>query len=233
MVVNAPDSNIHSVAEHAMTMILSIAKNVARMDREVRKGRFESRDEVIGIEIKGKKVGIIGLGQIGLILADMLRGFDVEMIGYDPYANEAKVKEAGIEIVDDSNKIYSEADIITLHLPLTDETEGMIGEDEFAMMKENAFFINTARGPIADEEVLYQFLKEGKIKGAALDVFAEEPPPEDNPLFELDNVVLSPHNAALTEEALIKMATHSSQGVVDALRGEKPKYLVNPEVMDD
>ncbi|ADL12475.1 hydroxyacid dehydrogenase [Acetohalobium arabaticum] len=231
VVVNAPESNIYSVAEHTLTMILTIAKNFVVMDKEVREGRFHSRDKIIGTELKGKTAGIIGMGTIGLILTDMLQAMDVEVIAYDPYADPVQAEEAGIELVDELDDIYARADIVSLHLPLNDETEGMIDEDAFAKMKESAFFINAARGAIADEEALYEALKTGEIKGAALDVYTNNPPSSDNPLFELDNVVCSPHNAALTEESKIKMATHAAQGVIDCFKGEEPEYLINPEVL--
>ncbi|MCK8827422.1 hydroxyacid dehydrogenase [Natroniella acetigena] len=231
MVVNAPYSNIYSVAEHTLTMILAVAKNLVVMDTEVRQGRFYSRDKIIGTELKGKTVGVIGMGRIALILAKMLQALDLKVIAYDPYADPVEAEEAGIELIDTLEAIYSRADIISLHLPLTEETEGMIDQNSFSKMKESSFFINAARGAIVDEKALYQALQSGEIKGAALDVYTNNPPASDNPLFKLDNVICSPHNAALTEESKIKMATHAAQGVVDCLNGKKPEYLVNPEVI--
>lgn len=230
-VVNAPLSNIDSVAEHVIGMILCLAKNFIRMNREVRRGNFDLRNQIIGTEIKGKTVGIIGLGRIGRLLAKKLKGFEVNIIAYDPYIDAREVEGTGIKVIADLAQIYSDSDIISVHIPLTEETKALIGKDEFKNMKSNAFLINASRGSIIDEEALYEALKSGEIGAAAFDVFCQEPPESDNPLFELENIILSPHNAALTEEAMIKMATHAAQGILDYLNGKKPKYLVNPEVL--
>jgi D-3-phosphoglycerate dehydrogenase / 2-oxoglutarate reductase len=231
-VVNAPDSNIDSVAEHVLGMMLALAKNFVKMDREIRLGGYKLRDKITGVEIKDKTVGIIGLGNIGMAVVKKLKALDVKIIAYDPFIQPSGIMDTGIRLVNDLNKIYLESDIITVHVPLTKDTRGMIGGDEFRKMKKSAFFINTSRGQIIDETALYEALKNGEIKAAALDVFTEEPPSPGNPLFELDNILLSPHNAALTEEAIIKMATHAAQGILDYLNGKRPKYIVNPEVLE-
>lgn len=231
-VVNAPDSNIDSVAEHVLGMIFALAKNFVKMDKEIRRGGYKLRDKIIGMEIKDKIAGIIGLGNTGMAVAKKLKALDVKIIAYDPYVKPSDIMYSGINLVSSLNKIYSDSDIVTVHVPLTENTLGMIGKEEFKKIKKSAFFINTSRGQIIDEIALYEALKSGDIKGAALDVFTKEPPQEDNPLFELENIILSPHNAALTEEAMIKMATHSAQGILDYLNGKIPKYLVNPEVLE-
>jgi len=230
-VVNAPDSNIDSVAEHVLGMVLALAKNFVKMDKEIRIGRYELRDKIIGTEIKDKIVGIIGLGNIGMAVAKKLKALDVKIIAYDPCVKQSNIIDNGINLVGSLNRIYSESDIVTIHVPLTENTMGMIGKEEFKKMKKSAFFINTSRGQIIDETALCEALKSGEIRAAALDVFIKEPPSADNPLFELENIILSPHNAALTEEAMIKMATHSAQGILDYLNGKIPKYLVNREVL--
>ena len=222
-VVNAPKSNIHSVAEHTLGLTLAVAKNLINTDREVRERQFETRDEQIGTEIRGKMVGIIGLGTIGQLLVRLLQPFGVEVLAFDAYQEETELE---VELVDNIEEIYLKADIISLHVPLKEETEGMVGAEEFNMMKDSAIFINAARGGLVREGDLVAALKSGEIKGAGLDVYKEEPPSADNPLFELENVVLSPHNAALTEAAMRKMATGSARGVVDVLRGNEPKYRV-------
>lgn len=231
VVLNAPESNIHSVAEHTLGMIMALTKNFLPADREMRCSGFKNRNAIIGTEIRGKTVGIIGLGKIGLLVAKKMQALDVQLIAYDPYAIPSVAKEIGIRLVEDIDEIYSKADVISVHVPLTKATEGMIGIHEFKKMKKNAYFINVSRGPIVREKDLVEALQSGLIKGAALDVFEHEPPLADNLLFALDNVLVSPHNAALTEEALIAMATQAAQGIVDFLNGKHPKYVVNPEVL--
>ena len=230
LVVNAPEANIHSVAEHALGMILAATKNFVQLDNETRKGNFYLRNKIIGTEIKGKIVGLVGMGKIGLLLADKLRGLGVEFIGYDPYVDPSIAKKNGITLVESLDDLLPQADIISIHTPLTNATRKMIGEKQFNMMKSSAYLINVSRGSIVDEQALYQALKTGQIKGAALDVFEEEPPAKDNPLFSLDNILVSPHNAALTEDALIAMAAHAAQGVLDYINGKRPKYVVNPQI---
>lgn len=230
MVVNAPESNINSVAEHAFTMILALTKNLVLMDKKIRNGEFEDRNKIICMEIKNKTIGLVGLGKIAKLLIKKLQGLDVEIIAMDPYINEEQAKGLGVKLVKDLNELLEESDMVSLHVPLTKDTEKMIGKKELSMMKNTSYLINVSRGQIVDEKELYEALKGNVIKGAALDVFEEEPPATDNPLFELDNVILSPHNAALTREALVAMATHSAQGVVECLKGQMPKYLVNIDV---
>jgi D-3-phosphoglycerate dehydrogenase len=230
VVVNAPESNINAVAEHALTLIMTLAKNIVLLDHKVRLGDFDLRTKFTNMELKGKIAGIIGLGKIGLILVKQLQSLGMKIIGYDPYVQTSAMEKIGVDLVDDLDKIFMSSDIVSIHVPLNESTKGMIGEQELKKMKKAALLINVSRGTIIDEQALCQALKNGEIAGAALDVFEQEPPATENPLFDLDNIIFSPHNAALTDEALIAMATHSAQGIVDCLNGIKPKYVVNPEV---
>jgi len=232
MVVNAPKANINSVAEHALSMILALSKNFVIMDSKTRSGEFSVRNKILSMEIKGKTVGLIGLGKIAMLLVKKLKSLDVNIIGYDPFISALTAEEAGVKLVSDINELYAQSDFVSVHVPLIDKTRGMIGKEEFKRMKKSAYFINVARGPIVKENELYEALKNGDIKGAATDVFEEEPPLQDNPLFSLDNILISPHNAALTGEALVAMTTHSAQGIVDYLSGRKPEYIVNLEVLN-
>lgn len=232
LVLNAPESNINAVAEHTVGMMFALCKNYAFMDENTRKGGFLLRNKYKNFEIKGKTVGFIGLGKIGMLVAKKLGCVGVRMIGYDPYIKKEIAGQAGIELVEDINQIYAESDFVTIHVPLTNETRGMINSQTLNKMKSTAYLINVARGPIVNEGDLYQALKSGVIRGAAIDVFEQEPPSPDNPLFMLDNILLSPHNAALTEEALLAMAVQSAQGIVDFIQKRKPKYIVNKEVYD-
>ncbi|MGI6065756.1 MAG: hydroxyacid dehydrogenase [Bacillota bacterium] len=231
LVVNAPEANINAVAEHAFAMVMALSKNFLEMDKEVRQGNFALRTKVNLVELKGKKVGIIGLGKIGILLAKKLKGLDVNLLGYDPYADRRIIEDAGIKPVDRMEEVMADADFISVHVPLMDSTRGMIGENEFKQMKNSSYLVDVSRGGVVDQNALYQALKTGMIKGAAVDVFEQEPPQADNPLFELDNILLSPHNAALTDEALVAMATQSAQGIVDCLAERKPRYVVNSEVL--
>ncbi len=233
LIVNAPEANYDSVAEHVVTLMLGMAKNLLVMDKNVRNGNFGIRNNILGQEIKGKTIGILGLGKIGISLAKKIKSFDVNIIAYDPYVKKSDVSKYGIEMVDDTDIIYRKSDFITLHVPLTEKTENMIGEEEFKKMKSDAFLINTSRGPVVDENALYEALKNDVIKGAGIDVYSQEPPENNNPLFELENLILSPHNAALTEEAMVNMATHVAQGMIDFYRNRKPKYIVNPSIYNE
>ncbi|RQD71202.1 MAG: hydroxyacid dehydrogenase [Tindallia sp. MSAO_Bac2] len=234
MVVNAPEANINSVAEHALAMIMTVSKNMLFLDKKVRKGEFGARNKYLCTEVKGKTVGLIGYGRISRILAGKLKALDVKILAYDAFAGEDVKKAAaenGTVMVDSAEEIYQQSDFVSIHIPLTEETRNMISGKELSMMKPNAFLINVARGGIVDEEALYDALKDRKIAGAALDVFEKEPPGVENPLFELENLVVSPHNAALTHEAMIAMAVDSSQGIVDFFLEQQPGNIVNREIL--
>jgi len=224
--VNVPTAMVDSVAEHVLAMMLALSKNLIKFNYEVRHGGFELRNKIFNTEIKGKTVGIIGLGHIGICLAG-------NIIGYDPFVNLANIKKGEIKLVNNLDEIYKNADFITVHIPLNNSTRGMIGKKEFEKMKKSAYFINASRGPIVCEEDLYQALKNKEISGAGIDVYNEEPPAFDNPLFKLDNIILTPHNAAHTKESMIGMATQAAQGILDFLNGKTPKYMVNPEVLEE
>ena len=232
LVVNAPTAMTDSVAEHVLAMMLALSKNLIKFNYEVRHGGFELRNKIFNTQFKGKTVGIIGLGHIGICLVGKLQSFGVNIMAYDPFVDRNNIKKEKLELVDDLNKIYKNADFITVHVPLNNDTRGMIGKEEFKKMKKSAYFINASRGPIVCEEDLYQALKNKEIEGAGIDVYIEEPPAFDNPLFKLDNIILTPHNAAHTKEAMIKMATQAAQGILDFLNGKTPKYMVNPEVLE-
>lgn len=232
LVVNVPTAMVDSVAEHVLTMMLVLSKNIIKFDYEIRRGGFELRNKLFNTEIKGKTVGIIGLGNIGICLAGKLQGLEVNILAYDPFANLANIKKGEIELVNDLDEIYKNADFITVHVPLNNDTRGMIGKEEFEKMKKSAYFINASRGPVVREDELYQALKNKKIAGAGIDVYNKEPLAFDNPLFKLNNVVLTPHNASHTKQVMIKMATQAAQGILDFLNGKTPKYMVNPEVLE-
>ncbi|MGB9662753.1 MAG: hydroxyacid dehydrogenase [Moorellaceae bacterium] len=232
LVLNTPDANAVSVAEHTLTAIGALAKRLVPMDRATRKGNWEMRNEYKAIDLDGKVLGLVGLGRIGTLVAKKASAaFNMKVIAYDPYVSRSIAEENGITLYDDLDRVFREADVVSLHTPLTSETKGLVNAARIFMMKPTAFLINFSRGEVVDEQALYEALKRGTIAGAALDVFQEEPPPRHHPLFELDNVLLSPHSAALTQECVVRMATGAAQGVLDVLSGRKPQFVVNPEVL--
>lgn len=232
LVLNTPDANAVSVAEHTLTAIGALAKRLVPMDRATRKGNWEMRNEYKAIDLDGKVLGLVGLGRIGTLVAKKASAaFNMKVIAYDPYVSRSIAEENGITLYDDLDRVFREADVVSLHTPLTPETKGLVNAARISMMKPTAFLINFSRGEVVDEQALYEALKRGTIAGAALDVFQEEPPPRHHPLFELDNVLLSPHSAALTQECVVRMATGAAQGVLDVLSGRKPQFVVNPEVL--
>jgi D-3-phosphoglycerate dehydrogenase len=228
-IVNTPTANVNAVAEHALAIMLALMKNLIPLDNATRLGDFVRRNRVTNTEISGKKIGLIGLGKIARRFAALLQGFNVSLYGYDPFVKQEEVVSLGIQSVS-KQQLLQTADIVSIHVPLTKETFHLLSNAEFQLMKDGAMLINTSRGQVVDEEALFQALTKGKLAGAALDVFESEPPSKDNPLFKLNNIVVSPHNAALTDIALRAMAMDSAQGIVDVLNGKVPKYLANKAV---
>lgn len=223
----APLSNMNTVAEHTLGLMITIAKHIVRVDKELRGGNFESRNQLTGVDMEGKTLGLIGLGKIGSLVGKKAAlGLDMKVIGYDPYLTQDKVIPE-IKLVNDWDFIFKNSDFISLHFPVTKETEGIVGEKEFEMMKSTGYVINCARGEIINEAALVEALQAEKIAGAALDVFSPEPPAKDHPLFELDNVIVTPHNAALTRESKARMSLHAAIGIDEVLSGKKPSWPVN------
>ena len=226
-VTNARESNSNTVAELALGFIISLGRNLILCDRETRNGNFEIRNQMKGIDLEGKTLGILGMGKIGRLLANKaFFGLSMNIIGYDPYL-KADCFPKEVMKVDNWDDIFKLSDFISVHIPSTKETKESIGQREFEMMKSSAFFINAARGDVVNEEDLIEALSSHAIKGAGLDVYKEEPPRKDHPYFSMDSVVLTPHNAALTEECMIRMAVHAAQGIDEVLSGLEPTWPVN------
>lgn len=225
MVVNAPQSNIVSAAEHTMALLLAQARNVPRANAELKGGRWE-RSAYQGVELQGKTLGVVGLGRVGALVAQRCAAFGMRIIAFDPYVPKERAKEMGIELMPTLEALLVQADFITVHLPRSSDTEGLIGERELALVKEGARLVNTARGGIVDEEALAKALEEGRLAGAALDVFADEPTTA-SPLFGLDQVVVTPHLGASTAEAQDKAGASVAEMVRLALSGEFVPYAVN------
>lgn len=217
-----PGANSDSVADLALALMLDAARNVTIMDCHM-KGKHQIRPQ--GVELWQKTLGIIGTGRIGQGVARRCRGFEMEILCYDIYENEAFKKECDAQYVD-LETLLKKSDFVSLHSPLTAETENMLGKKEFQIMKKDAVLVNTARGGIINEKDLYEALKVGDIRAAALDATVEEPP-YNSPLMELPNCLLTPHAGAATKEASSKMSFMAAQNVLDILAGRKCDYKVN------
>jgi D-3-phosphoglycerate dehydrogenase len=225
MVVNAPQSNIVSAAEHTIALLLAQARNIPQANADLKGGRWE-RSAYEGIELQGKTLGVLGLGRVGALVAQRAAAFGMRIIVFDPYVPKERAKEMGVELMPTLEALLVQADLITIHLPRTPDTEGLIGERELALVKEGARLVNTSRGGIVDEQALAKALEDGKLEGAALDVFDTEPTTE-SPLFAFDQVVVTPHLGASTTEAQDKAGTSVAEMVRLALSGEFVPYAVN------
>lgn len=214
-------ANYNSVAEFALMLILSSMKNLPQLDQAVRAGkwsRFPMR------ELSGKTVGLVGFGRIGRRLAELLQGFEVKILAYDPYMNEAEAAKRNVTPVTFETLLH-ESDIVSLHLPSTDATHHIMNEATFAQMKQDAYLINTSRGALIDEVALKQALESGKLRAAGLDVYEKEPVTSpDNPLFSLDNITLTPHTAAISYETNYNGGIICAQSVLNVREGKKPVY---------
>lgn len=231
-VVFTPGANNRSVAEHAVACMFALAKNLQEADAELRKDNWKIRDAGKAFELYGKKVGIIGVGAIGKIVAELCRGVGMETAGFSHSHNRAKVEAAGCEYYEDIHQLLRECDIVTIHNPLTPETRDMITSAELAMMKKTALLINTSRGPIVNEHDLAEALNNGVIAGAAVDVYSEEPARMDNPVFTAKNLICTPHSAALTREGTNRMAVQCAKGCVAVCCGEQWQDVVDKSVYE-
>jgi len=228
-VVNTPDANDISVAEHFFGLALMLSKMLKKADIALREGRWEARYQYIGNELHGKTLGILGFGRIGKAVGRIgSKGFNMNVLYYDAVRYEEMEKEIGAVKVG-LEQVMSRSDFISINLPMLPVTKGLIGEREFGMMRPNAYIINLARGPIWDEKALYKILKEGKIAGAGADVFEVEPASKEHPLLQLENFVGTPHSAAHTEEALRRMSL-VAEDILRVLEGKEPIYPVNKPV---
>jgi len=227
----AAGANTESVAEHAILLMLAVGKRTCYLDREVRRGRWWDLRALEFFELRGKSLGLIGLGRIGSRVAELALAFGMQVYACDPYISPEEMKRRGL-IPSDREQLLRSCDIISLHLPLLPESKKFLGAKEFEMMKKGAVLINTGRGGLVDEEALYSALKSGKLLGAGLDVTDPEPPSPQHPLFELENVIFSPHMAAHSTTSLRNMAVFAAGQVVKVLKGERPTLLVNPEVLE-
>ena len=225
-------ANSVTVAEHSLYFMMSLAKHGVRFDREVREGNWGIRFENTAIDLAGRKVLILGFGRIGQLLVKRCLAMDMEVLVHDPYASGAAIREAGAEPAEDFRAFLPEVDFLSVNCPKTDETAGMVGAAELATMKRTAYVVNTARGGIVDEAALVDALQRRVIAAAAIDAFEVEPATADNPLFALDNILVSPHSAGVTEESMYRMGAACAQNVADCFDGKlDPANVVNREVL--
>ena len=226
------EANSVTVAEHTLGMMIATTRRMVVMDRATRDGRYDDRNAIGSSELWGKTVLIVGFGRIGRRVARRCAAFDMTIVIADPYAERQAVEAAGYRYVADFRDVLEDADFVTLHLPANPDGEPIMGAAEFAKMKAGGYFINAARGSLVDETALVAALRNGRLRGAGLDVTRDEPPAPDCPLLELDTVVLSPHAASLTEECIQRMTEVSVQNILDAIDGRlSPDLVVNKEVL--
>jgi D-3-phosphoglycerate dehydrogenase len=218
LVINAPTANIMSATEHTMAMLLAFCRNIPEAHASVKRGEW-TRSKFMGVELNGKTLGIIGLGRIGSRVAVRAQAFGMRVIAYDPYISDSAFTKVNAEKIGTLGELLPQADVVTVHTPLTDETRGMIGTEEFAKIKQGAIVLNIARGGIYEEQALGDALTSGKLAGAAVDVYVEEPPGKDHPLLNAPNIILSPHIGANTLEAQDRVAVQTAEMVIEALRG--------------
>lgn len=228
-VVNAPTGATASVAELTLGHILTLSRNITYADKTMKKGEW-AKKTLKGFELDGKTLGLIGTGNIGKYTAKLAKCFGMKVIGYDPFISKENMKKDSIEKVDEVAQIMEKSDYISLHIPHMPATHHIVNEEMIRKMKPSAYLINCARGGTVDEKALYNALKNGKIAGAALDVYEKEPP-EKSPLFELDNVVMTPHIGANTKEGQIKAGTICAEQINKVLAGKQPDYCVNKKIL--
>lgn len=230
-VVNQSGTNLEAVAEHALGLMISLSKRIAMADRLMRRSAAPiERYALTGNDLTGRTVGVIGIGHIGTRVAELCRTlFCMKVLAYDPYLTQEQIAARGAQKAD-LDELLSASDFVTVHCPRSEETFGMFGAREFALMKASAYFLNTARGGIHKETDLAEALVRKKIAGAGIDVFLKEPPPLDHPLLQFDNVIVTPHNAGITYEALENMASSAASQWIQIFKGEVPPRLVNPQV---
>jgi len=224
MVVNAPQSNVISAAEHAMALLLALARNLPQAHGALKAGKWQ-RTQWTGVELHGKVLGVVGLGRVGALVAQRASAFGMQLVAYDPYVSTERARQMGVELMG-LDELVATADFVTVHLPKTPETMGLIGRDVLSRAKPGLRIVNTARGGIVDEDALAWAIGEGFVAGAALDVFAKEPTTE-SPLFGLDSVVVTPHLGASTAEAQDKAGETIAEQVQLALAGDFVPYAVN------
>lgn len=224
VVVNAPAGNVVSTAEHTIALLLALARRIPQADNRLKSGEWR-RNEFIGTEVRNKTLGIVGLGRVGSEVARMAKGLEMRLIAFDPFVSVEQARHLGVEVVS-LEDLLRRSDFVSIHVPLTSATQGLIGSQELTLVKPGVRFVNTARGGIIDEEALYKAIEEGKVAGAAIDVFSEEPA-RDNILLRSDKIITTPHLGASTAEAQTTVAVDVAEQVLAVLNGRPARYAVN------
>jgi D-3-phosphoglycerate dehydrogenase / 2-oxoglutarate reductase len=230
LVVNQAGANAQSVAEHAIGAMLDVARRMTESDRLLRKSRGFSREDLMGVEMSGKTLGLVGIGNIGTKVARMAAAFDMKVLATDPYLSAEEAARRGAESVS-LDELLRRSDFISLHCPRDSSTMRMIDARAYSQMKRGAIFVSTARGGIHDETALAEALSSGHLGGAALDVWDVEPPPLDHPLLRFDNVLATYHTSGVTPEARGRMGSFAADQIVELLRGKRPSRLLNPDAL--
>ena len=228
--LNTPDAPTEATAELTITLLLGLARPILRGNRKLLSGEWPRPKR--GFELAGKTLGLVGLGRIGTRVAELANTFRMRVIFYDPFVDSCRAEALDVERVERLEQLYKESDFVSLHLPLSPETRGLVNRETFAQMQDGAYLVNVSRGPIVNETDLYQALKDGQIAGAGLDVWDPEPPAPDNPLFALENVFATPHMGGQSIEMHLRAITTAIDDIRRILRGERPANLLNPEVWD-
>lgn len=231
IVGNVTDYCLDEVSDHAMALLLSSVRKVTLMNNSVKGGEWDFKVAVPVYRMRGRTLGLVGLGNIPQTLAKKAQAFGINVIAFDPFVSPEVAAAIDVKLVT-LDELCEQADYVSIHVPLNKHTEGMISHEQFNKMKKEAFIINTARGPIIDEKALIQALQEGKIAGAGLDVLEVEPIAQDNPLLKMDNVIINPHSAFYSVEAEAELKRKAAQNVADVLSGYLPTYIVNKAVKD-
>ena len=224
-VVNAPTGNTVAAAEHTIALMMALARNIPQANESLRRGEWK-RSAFMGIEVRNKVLGIIGLGKVGTEVARRAGGLQMQVHAYDPFVSHEQARLLGIELVG-LDQIFRNSDFICLHTPLTEATRGLVNDEKIALMKPTARILNAARGELVDEAALFRAVEEGRIAGAALDVFSQEPLPKDNPLLKNSKIIVTPHLGASTEEAQAEVAREVAEQVISVLQGHSARYTVN------
>lgn len=225
LVVNAPTGNTVAAAEHTLALMLALARNVARGDASLRAGKWE-RSQLVGSELRGKTLAVVGLGKIGAEIARMAQGLQMRVLAFDPLVSRERAAQLGVEL-GSLDEILAEADVLTVHTPLSDSTRGMIGAEQLALMPQGARVLNVGRGGIIDETALAEAVKSGHLAGAAVDVFTKEPPPPESPLLQDPRILVTPHLGASTVEAQLSVATDVADQIAEVLSGRPARWAVN------
>ncbi|MFB6256129.1 MAG: C-terminal binding protein [Haloplanus sp.] len=231
-VTNVPDYCIPEVSDHTIALLLALARKVVDYNDRVTAGEWDVTAGRTMRRLDGRTLGLIAYGDIARAVGEKARAFGMDVLAHDPYLDKGDVADEAVTLVDDRADLLAESDAVSIHAPLTPTTEKLIGPDELARMKETAFLLNTARGGIVDEDALTDAIRVGEIAGAGLDVLAAEPPDDDSPLLDLDDVILTPHAAYNSAESVVELREKAARNVAAALAGEVPPYVVNEAVLD-